>query len=139
MRLALTLLSAVIIAACQPAAAPHPVIVSHVSAFNAGDVAAMGRLEHPDIEWINVENSALSIEVSGRAELASMMTDYMLANPTVTGTLRDWSINGDYVSVTETATWTNTAGAQQSQSALSVYQIEDNLIRRVWYYPAVPN
>jgi hypothetical protein len=137
MRSALILFIAALVAACQPAAAPHPVIVSHVSAFNAGDVAAMGRLEHPDIEWFSVENASLSIEVSGRDELASMMTDYMLANPTVTGTLRDWSINGDFISVTETASWMTDTGEKQSQSALSVYQMEGDLIRRVWYYPAL--
>lgn len=137
MRSALILVFAVFMMACNPASAPHPVITAHVDAFNIGDVAAMGRLEHPDIEWISVEGSGVSIVVSGREELAVMMTDYMLENPTVTGTLKGWSRNGNYVGVTETASWLNEAGMTMSQSALSVYQIEENLIRRVWYYPAV--
>lgn len=131
-----------ILAACtqpakQNAPQPHPLIVAHVDAFNAKDIAAMGAVEHPDIEWLRVSGSNVTVDVSGRDALAGIMRDYMASNPTVVGTLHGWSVNGDYVSVTETATWTTEAGEERSQSALSVYQFEDGLIRRVWYYPAV--
>jgi len=49
----------------------------------------------------------------------------------------DWNVNVPYVSVTETANWTATDGTKKSQSSMTVYELEDNLIRRVWYYPAV--
>ncbi|MGJ8559104.1 MAG: nuclear transport factor 2 family protein [Litorimonas sp.] len=128
---------AVLIVACQAAATPHPVVVAHVEAFNAGDIAAMGQVEHADIEWLRIVDSTVIVDVVGREELASIMTDYRMSNPTVIGTLRDWSVNGDYVSVTETASWVTEDGQKKAQSALTVYQIEDNLIRRVWYYPRV--
>ena len=136
MRHALLLVSALLLMACAKAASSHPVIIAHTEAFNAKDVTAMGRVEHPDIEWFSVSGSEISTEVSGRDNLAEMMAGYFKGSPSVTATLRDWSINGDYISVTETAAWTTKDGAEKSQSSLSVYQLEDGLIRRVWYYPA---
>jgi len=117
--------------------APHPVIQAHVDAFNAKDIAAMAAVEHPDIEWLSINGSDISTEVAGRDALSEMMEDYLKNNPSVKGTLRDWGVNGNYVSVTETARWTTKDGFQKSQSATTVYELEDNLIRRVWYYPAV--
>lgn len=116
---------------------PETIISEHVRAFNAGDVAAMSKMQHPDIEWLSVTGSEISTEVAGRDALAKNMTTYFKSPTKVTGTLRDWSVNGNYVSVTETASWTAKDGTRKSQSSLTVYQLEDNLIRRVWYYPAV--
>lgn len=126
-----------LLTACQQAAAPHPVIVAHVDAFNARDFDAMERVEHPNIEWLTVKDSEITVDVSGRDTLTEVVRDYTESNPTVTGDLRDWSVNGNYVSVTETARWTAEDGLQKTQSALTVYQLEDGLIRRVWYYPAI--
>lgn len=97
----------------------------------------MGRVEHADIEWPRIIDSTVVVDVVGREELAPIMTDYRAASPSVTGTLRHWSVNGDYVSVTETASWVTEDGQKKAQSALTVYQIEGNLIRHVWYYPHI--
>ena len=115
------------------------IISKHVHAFNTGDVAAMAKMQHPDIEWLSVNESEVSVQVSGRDELSKNMVEYFNSPTKVTGTLRDWSVNDPYVSVTETASWTAKDGTEKSQSSLTVYQLEDNLIRRVWYYPAVEN
>ena len=120
-------------------AVPKSIISEHVRAFNSGDVEAMGKMQHPDIEWLSVSGSNISIEVAGRDALAKNMTEYFQSPSKVTGTLRDWSINAPYVSVTETAAWVAKDGTEKSQSSLTVYQMEDNLIRRVWYYPSVNN
>jgi len=111
--------------------------MQHVTAFNAGDVDGMGKMQHPEIQWLSVKGNMVSVEVNGRNELARNMTEYFNSPTKVTGTLRDWSINPPYVSVTETASWTATDGTKKSQSSLTVYELENNLIRRVWYYPAV--
>lgn len=116
---------------------PKTLISEHVDAFNAGDVAAMTKLQHPDIEWLSVNLSEMSVQVSGREALSKNMTEYFNSPTKVTGTLSGWSVNAPYVSVTETASWTAKDGTAKSQSSLTVYQLEDNLIRRVWYYPAV--
>jgi hypothetical protein len=136
--------AALILSACTqgettPAAAPHPVILQHMSAFNAQDAAAMAKVEHPDIEWFNVGGSEMSLEVAGRDNLTKSMQDFFKSPMKISGTLSGWSVNGNYVSVIETASWSTKSGDTKSQSALSVYELEDDLIRRVWYYPAVSN
>ena len=52
--------------------------------------------------------------------------------------IRDRSLNGDYVGVTETAHWVNDEGEEKSQSALTVYELQENLVRRVYYYSQTP-
>ena len=123
----------------KPAVTPaaHPVILAHVNAFNMQDAQAMAEVEHPNIEWLTVTGSEIVVEVSGRENLTESMETFFESPTKITGTLRDWSVNGDYVAVTETAHWSTSAGEAKSQSALTVYQMEDNLIRRVWYYPSV--
>jgi len=133
------LLSGCIDASTQNSTAPIGVISEHVRAFNAGDVEAMSKQQHPNIEWLSVNGANISVQVSGRDALARNMTKYFNSPTKVTNTLRNWSINTPYVSVTETASWTAKDGTPKSQRSLTVYQMEDNLIRRVWYYPAVDN
>lgn len=118
---------------------PKAIVSAHVDAFNEGDVAGMSKMQHPNIEWLNITGSAMTVQSSGRAALAKNMQDYFNSTTRVTGTLRNWSLNGDYVSVTETVRWKAADGKTKTQSAITVYQLEDNLIRRVWYYPSVEN
>lgn len=138
----LLLATALLLSACSQGESlqqAHPLIQAHVDAFNAQDAQAMAEVEHPDIEWFSVNDSEMSIEVSGRENLTNFMESYFKSPVKTTGSLRDWSVNGDYVAVTETAKWKTSSGENKSQSSLTVYHIEDNLIRRVWYYPAVSN
>jgi len=118
---------------------PKAIVSAHVDAFNEGDVAGMSKMQHPNIEWLNINGSTMTVQASGRAALAKNMQDYFNSTTRVTGTLRNWSLNGDYVSVTETVRWKAADGKTKTQSAITVYQLEDNLIRRVWYYPSVEN
>jgi len=118
---------------------PKAIVSAHVDAFNEGDVAGMSKMQHPNIEWLNISGSTMTVQASGRAALAKNMQDYFNTSTRVTGTLRDWSLNGDFVSVTETVRWKGADGKAKSQSALTIYQLEENLIRRVWYYPSVEN
>ncbi len=118
---------------------PKAIVSAHVDAFNEGDVAGMSKMQHPDIEWLNIDGANVSLQASGRAALAKNMEDYFKSSTRIKGTLSNWNLNGDYVSVTETVRWKSVDGDAKSQSALTVYQLEDNLIRRVWYFPSVEN
>ena len=133
----LGLLSACIDAIDPESAVARTIISEHVRAFNAGDVEAMAKMQHPNIQWLSVRGNNVSVEVNGRNELRQNMTEYFKSPTKVTGVLRDWNVNVPYVSVTETVNWTATDGTKKSQSSMTVYELEDNLIRRVWYYPAV--
>ena len=137
MRLLITLLTAFMLFGCSASEEPHPVIARHVDAFNAGDLEVMSALQHPDIEWFGIDGADMRLEIAGREALAEMLDAYRSNNPTVVGMTRDWSQNGPYVSVIETASWTTEDGTKRAQSALSVYELQDGLIRRVWYFPSV--
>jgi hypothetical protein len=137
-------LSALLLSACiqpieQQSMMPVKIVSEHLHAFNAGDVDGMATMQHPDIEWLSVNGNSITVEVAGRDALSKNMAEYFQSPTKVTGSLRDWSVNDPYVSVTETASWTAKDGTQKSQSSMTVYELEDNLIRRVWYYPAVDN
>lgn len=118
-------------------AIPKSIISEHTRAFNAADVAAMSKMQHPNIEWFSVSGNQISLQVAGREALARNMETYFKSPTRVTGRLRGWNLNRPFVSVTEIASWTAPDGTKKSQSSLTVYELEDNLIRRVWYYPAV--
>ena len=120
-------------------AIPKSIISEHTRAFNAADVQAMGKMQHPNIEWFSISGGQISLEVAGRDALAKNMTTYFKSPTRVTGKLKGWNVNTPFVSVTEVASWTAQDGAKKSQSSLTVYELQDNLIRRVWYYPAVDN
>jgi len=86
-------------------AVPKSIISEHVRAFNAGDVEAMAKMQHPNIEWLSVSGTEISVEVAGRDALSKNMAEYFKSPTKVTGKLRDWSVNIPYVSVTETASF----------------------------------
>lgn len=114
----------------------HPIISPYSQAWNDKDIQTMSALMHPNIEWISVEGTSLKVEINGKDALVKEMTSWFESDTLPKGSLKGWSFNGDYVAVTETAHWVNKEGEAKSQSALTVYQLEDNLIRRVYYYPA---
>jgi hypothetical protein len=49
------------------------------------------------------------------------------------GSLRDWAVAGDLISVVETASVLGEDGVRTQSDTLTAYEIEDGLIRRVWY------
>ena len=55
--------------------------------------------------------------------------------PTCRSTVEVYQEVGPYVSVLERAEW-QSDGKTKRQSSLCVYELQDGLVRRVWYYPA---
>ena len=99
----LYLLSICLLTACADARAPQnaipkSIIQEHVRAFNAGDVEAMAKMQHPDIEWLSVTGKQVSVQVAGREALAKNMTAYFESPTRVTGTLQGWSVNLPFLS-----------------------------------------
>lgn len=127
------------LAACAqlPSQPSHPLVAAYSESWNERDVQKMSALMHPEIQWLSVEGTSIVIEVEGKPQLVAAMQEWFVGANLPLGSLRDWSINGNYVAVTETASWTDDSGTAQSQSALTVYELQDNLIRRVYYYPSV--
>lgn len=117
---------------------PHPVIEARYVAFNAKNMIAMAKFEHPDIEVISHYDSKITSEIFGRENLAKIREGYFSAAPTAKATLHGWSYDGDYISLNETLI-TPINDTELIDVSTVVYQLEDNLIRRIWYYSPASN
>ncbi|MEP5937981.1 MAG: nuclear transport factor 2 family protein [Erythrobacter sp.] len=109
---------------------------AYVEAYNSRDLKEMSALMHDEVQWISIEGSEAAIFANGKADLIEQMRSY-LTSPMATLSELDGSVtDGRFVAVREIARWSDAEGNPKSQSALAVYEIEEGLVRRVWYYPA---
>ncbi|MBX2818619.1 MAG: nuclear transport factor 2 family protein [Rhodothermaceae bacterium] len=100
-----------------------------VEAFNRHDPEAMAMQVATDFELYYVDEAGASaLAITGRDQLVTEMNGYFESQPSVKSTVLA-SIDGPvYVSFREQIVG--------GQSSLAVYEIRDQLIQRVWYYPA---
>ena len=121
-------------------ASPYQAVVStYADAYNAGDIVAMSKLMHDEIEWINIEGSEQTIITANKNALIGELAVYFEDDPKSVSTLSDWSANGNFVSVKESVASPAKEGETRVQASHSIYEFEDGLIRRVWYFPAQKN
>jgi hypothetical protein len=134
----LALLMASPLAAEEQDAPPTPLAVaqSYVEAYNARDLDAMMALMHDEVEWLAIERSEAQAFAKGKGDLTRQMESYFSSPMATTSTIDGSVIDGRFVAVREIARWTGSDGKPREQSALAVYEIENGLVRRVWYYPA---
>ncbi len=121
----------------SPKPSPQSFVTRFLQAFDDHDVEGMLALAHPDVEWLVVSASTVTVESAGSAALGKGMRSYFASMPTVRAAAEDWTISGRFVAVRERTRWRGPDG-HRTQSALSVYEVEDGGIRRVWYFPAQP-
>lgn len=114
---------------------PREVVERYLAAYNDHDVAAMLALAHPDIQWLSIDGDRVRVETEGAEALGKALRDYFEAVPSARSTIDSKMVSGNRVSVRERAHWESEAGPK-SQAALSVYEIDDGRVRRVWYFPA---
>lgn len=114
---------------------PGEVVERYMAAYNDHDVPAMMELAHLGVQWLSIEGQALRVEAEGREALAEAMRGYFESVPSSRSVIEEMMISGSRVSVRERAEWMTSSG-RRSQTALSVYEIDDGLIRRVLYFPA---
>jgi len=112
------------------------VVHGQMDAFNRHDVAAMAAGVAPDFVWFSVAGEELTVEVRGRVAFAESMRSYFASLPSVRSELEESLISGSLVTIRERASWTDGSGVERSQTAMGVYEVQDGLIQRVWYYPA---
>ena len=130
--------AAALIATPVPAAdAPNAKLVNtFVDVFSQHDLKGMLALTHAEIDWLTIDGSNVLVETHGQEALAASMGRYFESCPTCKSTVEVSSVNGNFVSAIETAHWLS-KGKERAQASLSVYEILDGKVRRVWYYPAV--
>ncbi|MEO9599043.1 nuclear transport factor 2 family protein [Parasphingorhabdus sp.] len=129
------------LASCVTASAPTPhraLVEAYTAAFNGQDVPAMAAMMHPDIQWITVTAGKSAVTTDGKIKMVAEMDEYFGGSTKIRSTLSGWGINGAFVSAVETASWTSASGKKMAQSSNVIYQIDDGLIRRVWYFPEQP-
>ena len=115
---------------------PVATVTSYVDAYNAKDIEAMQALMHPEIQWIAMEGGQSEVVADGRDALVEQMTGYFASPAIPRSTFGDVIENGRFLVMRETAHWIDSTGEDRRQSSLAVYEMEDGLIRRVWYYAA---
>ena len=117
-------------------ASPSELVRKFVAAFDRHDLPALIALAHPDIEWLSVNGSEVSIEAQGADALKLSVSSYFESCSTCRSTVEVSSVNGPYVTAVETAAW-KSSDTTRSQASTSIYEIVEGQVRRVWYYPAV--
>lgn len=105
-----------------------------IEAFNAHDVNRMATLVHEDITWLAVQGDSVSVQSQGVDMLKSGLSGYFEAIPSALSTVEAVMEADRFVSVWERAHWESN-GQPASQSSLAVYEVVDDRIKRVWYYP----
>lgn len=145
---ALLMISSVNAVAAQGAgtatpAAPTPrdtsaaaVVRAYIEAYNAHDVEKVLTFLAPDFVWLSITADSVAVEARGVDAIRAQLVDYFRSIPTARSTLEDVTALGPWVSARERAHWVSASGPR-SQASLSVYEVRDGLLRRVWYYPIV--
>lgn len=128
-------LLAFVLASSACAQSPDEVVERYMAAYNDHDVDAMLELVDPDIQWLNIDGDRISVETEGAEALAEAMRGYFEAVPSTRSSIESMMVSGNRVSVRERAHWTS-SGQSRSRAALSVYEIADGRIARVWYFSA---
>jgi len=113
------------------------VVKAFIKAFNDHDSEAMTRFCHDDIRWGYVDGVSVSIAGNNVQELKQQMTDYFTQYGDVESVAEKISVNNDVVSVLERVSW-GKVEERKTQSSLSVYQLRDNRIQSVVYFPTQP-
>lgn len=116
-------------------ATPESILSDWMSAYNRHSIEDMLDHAHPEIEWLFINEDQVLVETRGSEALASGLKSYFSSLPSARGTLHNLNAHDRFITVTEQAHWIKD-DEPRSQCSLAVYEFEDNLIRRVWYYPA---
>ena len=107
-----------------------------VDAFNQRHIDGMLALAADGIQWLSVDGPKVSMETEGKDALRASMTKYFQQCPSCKSDLVWLKTAGSRVTALERANWTNRAGVAVSQTSLSVYELKDGRIVRVYYFPA---
>ena len=107
---------------------------AYIRAYNAHDIPALLSFLDSDFVWLNVAGDSVAVEVRGKEAVESGLHDYFRALPTARSEAETMSALGPWVTIRERAHWQGKNGPR-SQAAISVYEVREGLIRRVWYYP----
>ncbi|MBE1299957.1 MAG: nuclear transport factor 2 family protein [Alteromonadaceae bacterium] len=129
--------SAVFVCFSSIADEPKSIVKEFVAAFNEKNVAAMLKHADPKIRWMSIQVNELTIEAESKTALGTAMQGYFQSVPSAQSEIVNIFTNQNFVSTIEKATWSNN-GVAKSQCSIGVYELKNDKILNVWYYPAQP-
>ncbi|QQS40336.1 MAG: nuclear transport factor 2 family protein [Acidobacteriota bacterium] len=106
------------------------------NAYNQGDLKEMLDLVHDEVSWHRIDGGTIRTETKGKAALKESLDSYFAGERRTVSKIEKIMTSGNFVTVTERATWNDKDGVQKSQAAVIVYEFKDGLILNVWDFPA---
>ena len=110
-------------------------VSTYIDAFNQQNIEEMVALSVPELRWMSVTGETLTVETRNHEELRSALTGYFASTASTKTVLRKAEASGQFVFTLEEAFW-SVKGVEKSQCSMAIYQLLDNKISNVWYYPA---
>ncbi|MHA7872554.1 MAG: nuclear transport factor 2 family protein [Hyphococcus sp.] len=110
------------------------VVNNLMSAFNDHDPERMRAYWHSDVVWIEVAGDQSSVVTTSAAQLHSELIDYFEAFPSVSSSLENITVNGNYITAIERPVWEED-GERRSHASVVVYEITAGKVKRFWYFP----
>lgn len=112
------------------------VVRGYFAAYNAHDVDGVIRYLSADFTWLSASGDSLVVELRGASSMRASLVQYFQDLPSARSEIEGAVVLGPWVTVRERAHWQSTSGPR-SQASISVYEVREGLLRRVWYYPVV--
>mgnify|MGYP001054908877 CR=1 FL=1 len=131
----LTLLATMLLCGLVQGQESTTTVEKFIGAFNRHDVDAMLALSAPDIHWMSISRQQLAIETSTQASLRDAMVSYFESMPSARSRIRSIHSSGEFVYTLEQAVWQSN-GVEKSQCSVAVYELREQKIVHVWYFPA---
>lgn len=111
-------------------------VYAFTAAYNKGDLKGMIDLVHDEISWHRIDGGTLRTETKGKAALKESLDPYFAGERTTVSRIENIMTSGNFVTVTERATWKDKDGVEKSQAAVIVYEFKDGLMLNIWDFPA---
>ncbi|MEJ7812027.1 MAG: nuclear transport factor 2 family protein [Gemmatimonadaceae bacterium] len=122
--------------AAQREVPPEQVVRDYLVAYNRHDVPAVLALLDPTVAWLSIEGDSVRVEARGLDAMRRGLEAYFRNTLDARSVAETMTSLGPWVTVRERAYW-RSGRTRRSQAAMSVYEVRNGRIRRVWYYPVV--
>jgi hypothetical protein len=119
-----------------PLVSPEAVALrAYYDAFNRHEPDATAAFLAENVKWYSVSGDTQSLDGEGRESIRTWLAGYFKQLPDVKSSVLELRQTGPHLFVHERVTWTTPDGANKLAAALAVYEVRDEFIQRVWYFP----
>lgn len=112
------------------------VMRDYLAAYNRHDADGVAAHLAPNLVWYSIAGDTLSPEANNRAAIRDWLIEHFQSHPTTRSDYLAFEQTGPYITVREHAFSLDAKGQRVGQQAFAIHEIRDNLIQRVWYFPA---